>query len=47
VLGSIPAGAFPREFGRSPDGQTVFVANYMSSELEIIDLARLPVTRQQ
>ncbi|MDT7807063.1 MAG: hypothetical protein QOJ70_876 [Acidobacteriota bacterium] len=47
VLGSIPAGAFPREFGRSPDGQTLFVANYISNELEVLDLARLPLTRQQ
>jgi len=43
VLGSIPAGIFPREFGQSTDGRTLFVANYLSSELEIIDLNRLPV----
>lgn len=41
VLGSIQAGAFPREFGQSPDGRTLFVANYISSELEVIDLMRL------
>jgi DNA-binding beta-propeller fold protein YncE len=40
VLGSIPAGAFPREFGRSPDERTLFVTNYPSNELEVIDLAR-------
>ena len=45
VLGSVPAGAFPREFGHSPDGQTLFVANYNSSELEVIDLKRLPLDR--
>lgn len=41
VLGSIQAGAFPREFGQSRDGKTLFVANYLSSELEVIDLSRL------
>jgi DNA-binding beta-propeller fold protein YncE len=45
ILGSIPAGAFPREFGQSPDGQTLFVANYNSNELEVIDLKRLPLDR--
>lgn len=43
ILGSVPAGAFPREFGQSPDGQTLFVANYNSNELEVIDLKRLPL----
>jgi DNA-binding beta-propeller fold protein YncE len=46
VLGSVPAGAFPREFGASPDGRTLFVANYNSNELEVIDLARLPVEKR-
>ena len=41
VLGTIAAGIFPREVGLSPDGKTLFVGNYLSSELEIIDLARL------
>jgi len=45
VLGSIPAGIFPREFGYSPDGQTLFVANYVSNELEVIDLKRMPIER--
>jgi DNA-binding beta-propeller fold protein YncE len=45
VQGSIPAGVFPREFGHSPDGQTLFVSNYVSSELEVIDLKRLTVER--
>jgi DNA-binding beta-propeller fold protein YncE len=46
VLGSVPAGSFPREFGVSPDRRTLFVANYNSSELEVIDLARLPLTKK-
>lgn len=41
ITGSVPAGIFPREFGQSPDGKTLFVANYNSSELEVIDLNRL------
>jgi DNA-binding beta-propeller fold protein YncE len=45
VVGSVPAGLFPREFGQSPDGQTLFVSNYISSELEVIDLKRLTVER--
>lgn len=43
ILGSVPAGVFPREFGHSPDGQTLYVANYNSNELEVIDLKRMPV----
>jgi DNA-binding beta-propeller fold protein YncE len=43
LMGTIPAGAFPREFGQSPDGRTLFVANYNSNELEVIDLTRLPL----
>lgn len=45
IMGSIPAGIFPREFGQSPDRQTLFVANYISSELEVIDLKRLQPER--
>jgi DNA-binding beta-propeller fold protein YncE len=41
ITGSVPAGIFPREFGQSPDGRTLFVANYNSSELEVIDLNRI------
>jgi DNA-binding beta-propeller fold protein YncE len=46
IMGSVPAGAFPREFGASPDGRTLFVANYNTNELEVIDLARLPLTQK-
>ena len=45
VLGSIKAGIFPRQFGKSPDGRTLFVANYVSNELEVIDLTRLPLDK--
>jgi len=45
IEGSVPAGIFPREFGHSSDGQTLFVSNYNSNELEVIDLKRLTVER--
>jgi DNA-binding beta-propeller fold protein YncE len=43
VVGSIEAGAFPRQFGNSPDGKTIFLANYLSNTLEVIDAEHLPV----
>lgn len=47
ILGGIPAGEFPREFGATPDGRTLFVANYMSNTLEVIDVARIrPLPRR-
>jgi len=42
VVGSIEAGAFPRQFGASPDGKTIFLANYLSNTLEVIDAEHLP-----
>jgi DNA-binding beta-propeller fold protein YncE len=41
ILGNLAAGIFPREFGQSPDGRTLFVANYLSNELEVIDVNRI------
>jgi DNA-binding beta-propeller fold protein YncE len=43
ILGSIPAGDFPREISVSSDSHTLFVVNVNSRELEVIDLARLPI----
>jgi DNA-binding beta-propeller fold protein YncE len=43
VIGTIPAGAFPREFSQSPDRRTLFLGNYLSNTLEVIDLEKLPV----
>lgn len=43
ILGSIPAGSLPREMAISSDLHTLFVVNTNSKNLEIIDLARLPV----
>jgi DNA-binding beta-propeller fold protein YncE len=47
VLGTVPAQSFPREFGSSADGNTLFLANYVSNSLEIIDVDRLPVRLKQ
>jgi DNA-binding beta-propeller fold protein YncE len=41
VLGTIPAGGFPRELRVTSDGRTLLLTNFASSSLEIIDLARL------
>lgn len=43
MLGAIPSGAFPREFGISSDGQTLFLTNAGSSSLQVMDIARLPI----
>jgi hypothetical protein len=43
VVGSIPAGAFPREMRVTSDGTTLIVTNFASKQIELIDLVRLPV----
>jgi DNA-binding beta-propeller fold protein YncE len=43
ILGSIPAGDFPREMSLSSDQHTLFVVNVNSRALEVIDLARVPM----
>jgi DNA-binding beta-propeller fold protein YncE len=40
VVGSIQAGAFPRELRLTADGTTLFATNFGSRTLEMIDLAR-------
>jgi DNA-binding beta-propeller fold protein YncE len=40
--GSIPAGAFPRDLSVSADGRTLFLANFGSKSLQVMDVARLP-----
>jgi DNA-binding beta-propeller fold protein YncE len=42
LLGFIDAGQFPREMVGEPGGQTLFVANYSSQQLEAVDVADLP-----
>jgi DNA-binding beta-propeller fold protein YncE len=44
VLGSVPAGAFPREMRVTADGRTLFLTNFNSHTVDVIDLARLPLT---
>jgi DNA-binding beta-propeller fold protein YncE len=41
VLGTVPAGGFPRELRVTEDGRTLLLTNYSSQSLELIDLARL------
>jgi DNA-binding beta-propeller fold protein YncE len=43
AIGTIPAGAFPREMCVSSNGQTLFVTNFGSSSLEIIDAQNPPI----
>jgi DNA-binding beta-propeller fold protein YncE len=43
IQGMIQAGGFPRGFGVSPDGRTLFVSNFNSNEIQIIDLEHLPI----
>ena len=43
IQGTIQAGGFPRGFGVSPDGRTLFVSNFNSNEIQIIDLKHLPI----
>lgn len=43
VLGTIPAGAFPREMRVTPDGRTLLLTNFRSKTLELVDLAHLPL----
>lgn len=44
-LGDIPCGAFPREFHLSADGKTLFLTNFLSRTLQVIDVGRLVVPR--
>jgi DNA-binding beta-propeller fold protein YncE len=41
VIGSIPAGGFPREIRTTADGRTLLLTNFTSKTLEIVDLTRL------
>ena len=43
VLGEIPAGGFPRELRVSADGRTLFVTNFASGTLEMVDLGTVRV----
>jgi DNA-binding beta-propeller fold protein YncE len=43
VQGMIPAGSFPREMAVSADGKTLFLTNFGSNSLQVLDIAHLPV----
>jgi DNA-binding beta-propeller fold protein YncE len=43
ILGTIPAGAFPRELRTTPDGGSLLLTNFASKTLQIMDLSRLPL----
>lgn len=43
ILGAVEAGAFPREINLSRDGRILFVANWMSNTVEVLDVTRLPL----
>jgi DNA-binding beta-propeller fold protein YncE len=45
VIGTIPAGAFPRELRVTADGRTLFATNFASRTLEMIDIARAPIAK--
>ena len=42
VLGKIPAQGFPRKFASTADGKTIFLGNFTSDSLEVIDVEQLP-----
>ena len=43
VLGIVPAGVFPREMRVSADGRTLFLTNFGSRTLQMLDIGRLPI----
>ena len=43
VQGIIPAGSFPREMAVSSDGRTLFLTNFGSSSLQVLDIDHLPI----
>jgi DNA-binding beta-propeller fold protein YncE len=45
VRGTVPAGAFPRELRLTADGRTLFVTNFGSRTLEMIDVTRAVTNR--
>jgi YVTN family beta-propeller protein len=47
LIGAIGTGKFPREMCVSSDGQTLFLTNFLSNSLEIINTRNLPMTPGQ
>jgi DNA-binding beta-propeller fold protein YncE len=44
-MGTIAAGAFPRELRVSTDGQTLYLTNFGSNSLQVMDVGRLDPQR--
>jgi DNA-binding beta-propeller fold protein YncE len=42
IIASVPAGAYPRNFCLSPDGQTLYLTNYVSGSLQVMNVSSLP-----
>jgi DNA-binding beta-propeller fold protein YncE len=42
ATGTVPAGAFPRDMAVSADGRTLFLTNFGSKTVQMLDVARLP-----
>jgi len=42
LLGTIPAGTFPREMSLEPGGRTLLVGTFASGQLEAVDVAQIP-----
>ena len=43
VMGTIPAGSFPREMAVSSDQRTLFLTNFGSNSLQVLDIDHLPL----
>ena len=43
IVGTVAAGAFPREMRVTSDGRTLLLTNFGSSSVEMLDLSRLPI----
>jgi YVTN family beta-propeller protein len=41
VIGTIPAGAFPRELSLTKDGRTLLLTNFASKTLQLVDVERV------
>jgi DNA-binding beta-propeller fold protein YncE len=41
VVATLPAGAFPREFRLSPDGKTLFLSNFLSHSVQVMDVEKI------
>jgi len=42
LIGEIPAGQFPRQFAVEPNGETLLVTNFRSSQLEAVNITAIP-----